>query len=271
MKISHTLSGARSFKLSLRRIKRDNKGVAAVEFALILPLMLTLYFGSAEITQGVLASRKMALLSRTLSDLVAQQSSASTTDCPAAGVCDITMGKIFAAASVVMSPFSTANLSSGPASLTMTISAVEVKAKSASTVAGNYWPNDSTGQVAIVRWSKVAASPNVGTKRDCTKLLIPSDNTNHASITTLPKGLFATGSLIVADVTYKYSPGFGGAVLAWVSADGATYIAMTNTTYMRPRNWTTFITYDETAVSTGGVTGGANCKLISPTADPLNS
>ena len=37
----------------LVRFARDRRGVSAVEFAMLLPLMLTLYLGTVEISQGV--------------------------------------------------------------------------------------------------------------------------------------------------------------------------------------------------------------------------
>ena len=55
------------------RLTRDDRGVAAVEFALILPLMLTLYLGCAELSQGLIATRKSTNVAIALSDLVAEQ------------------------------------------------------------------------------------------------------------------------------------------------------------------------------------------------------
>ena len=63
-------------RLSLRE---DERGVSAVEFAMLLPLMLTLYLGGVEVSQGVSIDRKVTLTARTVADLVAQVSSINTT------------------------------------------------------------------------------------------------------------------------------------------------------------------------------------------------
>ena len=54
------------------RFRQAEAGVAAVEFALILPIMFLLYIGVVETTQYVAADRKAAIFARTLSDLTAQ-------------------------------------------------------------------------------------------------------------------------------------------------------------------------------------------------------
>ena len=49
-----------------RASSSDRRGVSAVEFAMLLPLMVTLYLGSVEISQGVGIDRKVTLTSRTV-------------------------------------------------------------------------------------------------------------------------------------------------------------------------------------------------------------
>ncbi len=85
------------FYSSFKRFHKNNKGVAAVEFALILPVMLTMYLGMVEVTQGININRKITLLSRTLADLTAQNSTLTNTK----------KDQIFAAATQVLSPYST--------------------------------------------------------------------------------------------------------------------------------------------------------------------
>lgn len=47
-------------------------GVAAVEFALLAPILLLVYFGSVDLSQGIEADRKLAYVTHTLGDMAAQ-------------------------------------------------------------------------------------------------------------------------------------------------------------------------------------------------------
>lgn len=55
-----------------RKFSRNDKGIAAVEFALIAPILLVLYLGSIDVSQGISADRKLTQVAGTLGDLVAQ-------------------------------------------------------------------------------------------------------------------------------------------------------------------------------------------------------
>ena len=53
----------------LGRFAGDRRGVSAVEFALLAPLMITLYVGCAEVSDGVGADRKVSLTAAALANL----------------------------------------------------------------------------------------------------------------------------------------------------------------------------------------------------------
>src|SRR5271166_6346991 len=53
-------------------LRHDSSGLAAIEFALIFPVMLLLFLGSFETTNLVLASMKLEASAETAADLVAQ-------------------------------------------------------------------------------------------------------------------------------------------------------------------------------------------------------
>ncbi len=92
-----------------RRFARDKHGVSAVEFAILLPLMLTLFFGGVEVSQGVAADRKVTLVARTLGDLVAQS----------AGLTNADVTNIFNAGGAVLTPYTAANLKARFSSITI--------------------------------------------------------------------------------------------------------------------------------------------------------
>ena len=46
----------------------DRSGIAATEFAIIVPLMLVMFFGTVEFSSGVAVDRKVTLMARTLSE-----------------------------------------------------------------------------------------------------------------------------------------------------------------------------------------------------------
>ena len=48
----------------VRRLLRDKRGISAVEFAMLLPLMVTLYLGGVEVSQAVAIDRKVTLIAR---------------------------------------------------------------------------------------------------------------------------------------------------------------------------------------------------------------
>lgn len=84
----------------LARFAACRRGVAAVEFALLLPLMVMLYLGGVEVSQGITIDRKVTLVARTVADLSSQASSISNSD----------MTNILDAAASVLAPYNTANV-----------------------------------------------------------------------------------------------------------------------------------------------------------------
>jgi Flp pilus assembly protein TadG len=202
----------------------DQRGIAAVEFALVLPFMLTLYLGIVELSKGYMASQRMTLVARTLADLVAQQAQQPQSPCAqgsgGVSVPDSCMSNILGAAAAIMSPYSTNTL-------TMTVSQIQLKAKS-----------DGTCCQAQTDWT---ITNNGGVARPC-QLLTPS-NAAPVSSATIPVGFTVspstTGYIIVADVTYQYVPGFSFQIYNWKVSKT---FNMAQTQYMRPRS-STYLNY----------------------------
>ena len=101
----------------LERFVCDRRGVSAVEFALLAPLMITLYVGCAEVSDGVGADRKVSLTAAALANLSSQVTTISTSD----------MTNILDASSAIIAPYSTTQL-------TITLSCINIDANKNATV-----------------------------------------------------------------------------------------------------------------------------------------
>ena len=66
--------------LRTRAFLDDCRGVVAIEFAIIVPVMLLMYFGMEEISSALAVNRQVTLVARTLSDLTSQSSGVADTD-----------------------------------------------------------------------------------------------------------------------------------------------------------------------------------------------
>lgn len=75
-------------------IFRDERGVAATEFALALPALLILTLGVFEVTQYILLNQKIDRVAYTVSDVVAQQTTVTQSQ----------LNDIMAAAAEIMNP-----------------------------------------------------------------------------------------------------------------------------------------------------------------------
>jgi Flp pilus assembly protein TadG len=73
--------GRRSAVLAkISRLIEDKRGVAAVEFALIVPLLLCLYFVTMEVSQAVETNKKVSRIGSMVGDLVTQQQTISKSE-----------------------------------------------------------------------------------------------------------------------------------------------------------------------------------------------
>lgn len=86
--------------MRLRLFSRDQRGAAAVEFALLLPLMVMLYMGVAELTMAMVAERRAAHAASVMGDLVAQEAQISGAE----------IDDIFNVSTRIMNPFPSAPL-----------------------------------------------------------------------------------------------------------------------------------------------------------------
>jgi Flp pilus assembly protein TadG len=83
-----------------RHFKANQKGVAAIEFALIAPVMIALYVGLIEFSNALTLDRKLTHTASALADLVAQDND----------ITDGEMTDILAASAAIVAPYSASPL-----------------------------------------------------------------------------------------------------------------------------------------------------------------
>ena len=83
-----------------KRFKHDTRGVSAIEFALIAPVMVIIYFGGIELSLLMQADRRITTISATIGDLASREASLTGDD----------IDDIFAAAAILANPLDATNL-----------------------------------------------------------------------------------------------------------------------------------------------------------------
>jgi Flp pilus assembly protein TadG len=159
------------------RFRTRESGSAAVEFAFMAPILLTLYTGSVEVVQGLIINRQVGLVASTVANITAQYTTISAAN-------DIP--DILNAATQIVSPYSTTPLKVVVSSITI-----------------------NSSSKATVLWSKTKN----GTARTA------------GSTITVPSTLLVPSSgLILAEVTYGYTPAVDYIKLGTITLSSATYM-----------------------------------------------
>ena len=126
----------------LRRFGRDRRGVSAVEFALVAPVMIGLYFGVVEVSEGVSADRKVSLTTATLANLTSQVSTISAAD----------MTNILDASSAVIAPYDKTKLK-------VTITCINIDSTKKATVKWSVTRNGTANTGTMTLPTALTASP----------------------------------------------------------------------------------------------------------------
>ena len=177
---------------------RDDRGMAAVEFALIFPVMLSLMFGMASVTEQLQAVHKIELVANTLADLAAAKTTGGD-GLGQAAITDDDLSDIFKAAEFLISPLPKDKLK---------IDIYQIMISGTMSRKNRYQAN------AIWR-----ASQNGAALLACgANLKAGTDgNANEISGSLFGTDLGRERFLIVAHVSYDYTPPFGLGQFGWNS------------------------------------------------------
>jgi Flp pilus assembly protein TadG len=185
----------RRARLSAFKLLRDRRGVAAIEFAMIVPVMLVLFFGTVEFSSGVAVDRKVTLIARTLSDVTSQSTSVSDTD----------IANFFTVTCAIMYPYA------GPPPCTTANNPTTA-------VISELFVDPSTLKAKVI-WSK-AYQGGVALTVDST-------------VSAVPGSLLVSGTyLIYSQVGYNYVPAVN---YLNMMGSGTTGIKLSDVAYTRPR------------------------------------
>ena len=162
-------------RFSVASLLRDQSGIAATEFAVIVPIMLVMFFGTVEFSSGVAVNRKITLVARTLSDLTSQSSAPAD---------DSYLKNIFTASIAILAPYS-------PTPTQATLSEIYV----------------DSNKVATIQWSKAATIASGATQAT---LAASSHNAGDDVTSKVPAKLLVPKTyLIFSEVSYPYVPTIG--------------------------------------------------------------
>lgn len=151
------------------RAAKCRRGMAATEFALLLPVQVLLFFGLIEASDAMTVNRRVALASNTLADLVAQSKQLTVSE----------VGSLLVGVREILDP----NDSSA-----LTINLVSVV-------------QDANGD-PIVHWSR-----DLDGKQPYAKDSAFTELTDPTTLT-------ASSSLVVAEVTYSYTPALRNRIIS---------------------------------------------------------
>jgi Flp pilus assembly protein TadG len=187
-------------RLSVASLLRDQSGIAATEFAVIVPVMLVMFFGTVEFSSAVAVNRKVTLVARTLSDLTSQSPPATTTQTYST-VDDNYLQNVFTASIAIVQPYS-ATPTKGQ------VSEIYI----------------DTNKVATIKWSKAAT---IGS--GATSATLANSTRNAGDVVTVPPDLSTANTYVIfSEVSYLYTPTVGYVM----NYSGVT---LTDTAYTRPR------------------------------------
>lgn len=163
-------------RIGALHLVRDVRGVSAVEFALVLPLMVALYLGLSEASQAIAIDRKLSLTAHALSDLASQAPST---------ISNADMTNILNASTSVMAPFSTTTLG-------ITVSAINIDSNGKATIG---W-SDTRGGTARAVGSSVTVPSALATPSS--QLILSEVSFNYKPAI----GYTITGTLTMTDKMY---------------------------------------------------------------------
>ena len=176
-----------------RNFSTDADGVAATEFAIVVPFMLLLLVGGVEFAEGMAINVKVSATAHAVGDMVTQNTALSTTS----------MHNILTGATSIIAPYPVTG-----GQLLVTVSEVS---------------SDSTGRQTL-QWSQSyngssfgPGRPSLGSSSTYPALTVPTSLNGTVGNANNPNNQTDQVSFIVSEVSYAYTPNLGFAITGTVN------------------------------------------------------
>jgi hypothetical protein len=187
-----------------RRFIRAKDGLAALEFALVLPLLLAIMLGFYEIDRYAFAVRRLEIAAASMTDMLTTNTTGF-----------INYNDIHFAEDSIMVLFPMVLADSAAKQIP--------------------WQNDISISISSIVFSPTVKSctsnctytANVAWTtggRACGSIQIPGVDTSAPSLTTLPDDLFGVPSVVVVDLAYTYVPRVGSSIIKPFTIHRSSYI-----------------------------------------------
>ena len=175
---------------------RARRGLAAFEFALLLPVMVTFLFGVVDVSQAIIFSRRLTVAAQEMATIASTEAVQSTNQNA------LTETQAYNATTVPFALFPGWQSGPNPGAFAITLSVATFTASPSGCTSGCTY----SGKIS---WS--GANPNGQTNlRTCGPVAAANSNTAASSMTTLPPGVFGPTVIIIADVSAPFLPQFTG-------------------------------------------------------------
>ena len=160
----------------MRSWASDQDGIAAVEFAMLLPVMITLFFGVVEVSLALLCRADVSKMASTAADLISQANTLNSAD----------LGNVYAAAGTILYPYYDPSASGSDKPSIRLTSVVDDGS-------GAVGKDHLTGKVA---WTCTQAG---------TGSLTPATRAVGSTVTFTQPLMTEGGSVIIAEIAYNYA------------------------------------------------------------------
>jgi Flp pilus assembly protein TadG len=182
--VTETTKASIRARLAIGGFFEDRSGVGAVEFAMLLPLMLVAIFGTVEFSSALAVDRKVSLVARAIANVTSQGTQATSAD----------LTNYFLAGNKIMTPYAAPN---------MTISELYIDPSSGN--ARVQWSQGSApravGSVVAIPSSLIARNPNTNAINPSQYVIFSEVNTLYTSPVNFGN-LMPSGGVTLSDIAY---------------------------------------------------------------------